>query len=589
MLGKEKMKLIPLTQRLMGKKKLYWISFFIGILTGLAALILKNLIHFIGERLVGHFVTTRENFLYLAFPLVGILITVLIIRFFIKDDLGHGVSKILGAISNNKGKIKSHNSFSSIITSSFTIGFGGSVGAEAPVVLTGASIGSNLGRFFKLEQADIMLMVGCGATGAIAGIFKAPIAGIVFTLEVLMLDLTMASLVPLLISGITSAVIAYYFMGEAALFKFSVVSMFQAIQVPFYILLGIFSGFLSLYFTRMTMAVEKRMENIKNKAIRLITGGIALGGLIFLFPPLWGEGYTSINKLFNGFGADLLDNSMFYDLHSNPWFFVLFLILLILFKVVAMSVTTASGGIGGIFAPSLFVGATGGYFMAFFLNLIFGLNLPVENFALAGMAAMMAGVMHAPLLGIFLTAEITGGYELFFPLIIASLAAYITIMRFEPHSIYTKRLALDGKLVTHNKDKAVLHFMEVGKLIETDLEIIDPDATLGNLVEAISRSKRDLFPVVDKDGIMKGMVKMNDIRDIVFKQELYDSVHVKDLMYMPEYYISPEDKMQTVAEKFETSGRFNLAVLDHGRYLGFISRAKVFSNYRNTVRTFSHD
>lgn len=573
----------------MGKKKLYWISFFIGILTGLAALILKNLIHFIGERLVGHFVTTRENFLYLAFPLVGILITVLIIRFFIKDDLGHGVSKILGAISNNKGKIKSHNSFSSIITSSFTIGFGGSVGAEAPVVLTGASIGSNLGRFFKLEQADIMLMVGCGATGAIAGIFKAPIAGIVFTLEVLMLDLTMASLVPLLISGITSAVIAYYFMGEAALFKFSVVSMFQAIQVPFYILLGIFSGFLSLYFTRMTMAVEKRMENIKNKAIRLITGGIALGGLIFLFPPLWGEGYTSINKLFNGFGADLLDNSMFYDLHSNPWFFVLFLILLILFKVVAMSVTTASGGIGGIFAPSLFVGATGGYFMAFFLNLIFGLNLPVENFALAGMAAMMAGVMHAPLLGIFLTAEITGGYELFFPLIIASLAAYITIMRFEPHSIYTKRLALDGKLVTHNKDKAVLHFMEVGKLIETDLEIIDPDATLGNLVEAISRSKRDLFPVVDKDGIMKGMVKMNDIRDIVFKQELYDSVHVKDLMYMPEYYISPEDKMQTVAEKFETSGRFNLAVLDHGRYLGFISRAKVFSNYRNTVRTFSHD
>ena len=589
MLGKEKMKLIPLTQRLMGKKKLYWISFFIGILTGLAALILKNLIHFIGERLVGHFVTTRENFLYLAFPLVGILITVLIIRFFIKDDLGHGVSKILGAISNNKGKIKSHNSFSSMITSSFTIGFGGSVGAEAPVVLTGASIGSNLGRFFKLEQADIMLMVGCGATGAIAGIFKAPIAGIVFTLEVLMLDLTMASLVPLLISGITSAVIAYYFMGEAALFKFSVVSMFQAIQVPFYILLGVFSGFLSLYFTRMTMAVEKRMINIKNQAARLITGGIALGGLIFLFPPLWGEGYTSINKLFNGFGADLLDNSMFYGLHSNPWFFALFLLLLIIFKVVAMSVTTASGGIGGIFAPSLFVGAIGGYFMAFFLNLVFGLNLPVENFALAGMAAMMAGVMHAPLLGIFLTAEITGGYELFFPLIIASLAAYITIMRFEPHSIYTKRLALDGKLVTHNKDKAVLHFMEVGKLIETDLEIIDPDATLGDLVKAISRSKRDLFPVVDKDGIMKGMVKMNDIRDIVFKQELYDSVHVKDLMYMPEYYISPEDKMQIVAEKFETCGRFNLAVLDHGKYLGFISRAKVFSNYRNTVRTFSKD
>lgn len=589
MLRKNGFRMNSLARMVMGNKKLYWISFAIGVISGLAALILKNLIHFIGEKLVGHFVITSENYWYLAFPLIGILITVLIIRFFIKDDIGHGVAKILGAISTNKGKIKPHNSFSSMITSSFTIGFGGSVGAEAPVVLTGASIGSNLGRFFKLNQADVMLMIGCGATGAIAGIFKAPIAGIVFTLEVLMLDLTMASLVPLLIAGITSAVIAFYFMGDAVLFKFSVVNTFEAVQTPFYILLGVFIGMLSLYFTRMAMSVERHMKSIKKQATRLVYGGIALGVLIFLFPPLWGEGYTSINKVFNGMGLDLLDNSMFYGFRDNPWFFVGFLILLVLFKVIAMSVTTASGGIGGIFAPTLFVGAIGGYFLAFFLNLIFGLNLPLDNFALAGMGAMMAGVMHAPLLGIFLTAEITGGYELFFPLIISALVAYITIMRFEPHSIYTKRLAQDGKLVTHNKDKAVLHFMEVGELIETDLEMIDPDATLGDLVDAIARSKRDLFPVVDKDGMMKGMVKMNDIRDIVFKQELYDKVHVKDLMYMPEFYISPKDSMHIVAEKFESSGRFNLAVIDEGKYIGFISRAKVFSIYRNTVRTFSHD
>lgn len=579
---------VELIRQLGGDKKLYWISFIIGIISGLAALVLKNLIHFIGEKLVGHVVITSENFWFLAFPLIGILVTVLIVRFMIKDDISHGVSKILSAISGKKGKIKPHHSFSSMITSSFTIGFGGSVGAEAPVVLTGAAIGSNLGRFFKLGQADIMLMIGCGATGAIAGIFKAPIAGIVFTLEVLMLDLTMASLVPLLISGITSAVIAYYFMGEAALFKFSMVNAFDASQIPYYILLGIFTGLLSLYFTRVAMSTEKKFKGIKNGWTRLICGGISLGVLIFIFPPLWGEGYTSINKVFNGLGPELLNNSLFYGL-DNPWFFVAFLLLLLFFKVIAMSVTTASGGIGGIFAPTLFVGAIGGYFLAYLLNLVVGLNLPLDNFALAGMGGMMAGVMHAPLLGIFLTAEITGGYELFFPLIISALMAYITIMYFEPHSIYTKRLAEEGQLVTHHKDKAVLHFMEVGELIETDFEVVSPDATLGDLVQAISKSKRDLFPVVDQNGMLKGMVKMNDIRDIVFNQYLYEMVHVKDLMYMPEHYISPQDSMHLVAEKFETSGRFNLAVIDKGKYIGFISRAKAFSNYRTTLRTFSQD
>jgi len=582
-------KLDPLRKRFVVEKKIYWLSLIIGILSGTAALILKNLIHFIEEILVGNLKISSESFLFFAFPVLGIIITVLIIKFFIKDDLGHGVTIVLSAISLNKGKLKSHHTFSSILTSGFTIGFGGSVGGEAPVVLTGAAIGSNLARFFKLNYSDTMLLLGCGATGAIAGIFKAPLAGIVFTLEVLMLDMTMSSLIPLLISGISAAVLANYFMGDAVLFKFHLVNSFDASNIPFYLILGIFSGFVSLYFTRMTMYLEGKFKAVKRQSLRIAYGGITLGLLIFLFPPLWGEGYTSINKVFNGLGANLLNNSLFFGLQNNPWFFILFLLLLIFFKVIAMTATTASGGVGGIFAPSLFVGAVGGYFVAFFSNHVFGLNLPPDNFALAGMGAMMAGVMHAPLLGIFLTAEITGGYQLFFPLIISAIASYLTIMQFEPHSIYTKRLALQGNLVTHHKDKAVLHFMEVEELIEKDFEIVPTDATLGDLTKVIARSKRNLFPVVDPDGTMRGMVKMDDVREIIFDHDLYDKVYVKDLMYMPEYYISPHDTMHKVAEKFESSGRFNLAVIDQGKYVGFISRARVFSDYRKTVRTFSQD
>ncbi len=582
-------KLNPLKKQVFDDKKIYWLSLLIGVLSGTAALILKNLIHFIGETLVGNLKISHGNILFFAFPVIGIIITVLIVRFLVKDDLGHGVTKVLSAISMKKGHLRAHHTFSSMITSSFTIGFGGSVGGEAPVVLTGAAIGSNLARFFKLGYADTMLLLGCGATGAIAGIFKAPLAGIVFTLEVLMLDMTMASLIPLLISGISAAVLANYFMGDAVLFKFHLVNSFDASNIPFYLALGIFSGFVSLYFTRMTMYLEGKFKMIKHQFMRITIGGLGLGLLIFLFPPLWGEGYTSINKVFNGLGANLLNNSLFFGLENNPWFFITFLLLLIVFKVIAMTVTTASGGVGGIFAPSLFVGAIGGYFVAYFSNNIFGLNLPLDNFALAGMGAMMAGVMHAPLLGIFLTAEITGGYQLFFPLIIAAIASYLTIMQFEPHSIYTKRLALQGDLITHHKDKAVLHFMEVGELIEKDFEIVPSDATLGDLTKVIARSKRNLFPVVDSDGMMKGMVKMDDIREIIFNHDLYDKVYVKDLMYMPEYYISPYDSMHTVAEKFENCGRFNLAVIDNGKYVGFISRARVFSNYRHTMRTLSHD
>ncbi|MEN6456705.1 MAG: chloride channel protein, partial [Prolixibacteraceae bacterium] len=516
-----KEKISPLVNRLVIEKKIYWISLLIGLVSGTAALILKNLVYFIGETLVGNLKISSGSILFFAFPVVGIVITVFIVKLIIKDDLGHGVTKALEAISLKKGILKAHHMISSMITSSFTIGFGGSVGAEAPVVLTGSAIGSNLARFFKLSYSETMLLLGCGATGAIAGIFRAPIAGVVFTLEVLMLDMTMASMLPLMISAISAAVLAYFFMGDAELFKFHLVSTFNGSNIPFYVVLGVFLGFVSLYFIRMSLYLEIRFKRIRKQYLRIATGGIILGLLIFLFPPLWGEGYTSVNKVFNDLGSTLLNNSLFFNLKDNPWFFIVFLLSLIIFKVVAMTATTASGGVGGVFAPSLFVGAIGGYFVAYFSNFVFGADLPLENFALAGMAAMLAGVMHAPLLGIFLTAEITGGYQLFFPLIISAIVSYLTIVQFEPHSIYARRLAMKGELVTHHKDKAILHFMEIDHLIEKDFAIISSDATLGDLTKIIARSKRNLFPVVDADGTLRGMIKMDDIREIIFNHELY--------------------------------------------------------------------
>jgi chloride channel protein, CIC family len=568
---------------------IYLLSLVIGLLSGLAALLLKNLIHLVAEKLTHWFAVDGASYLYLVYPLIGIFLTVLFVRFVIKDDIGHGVSKILYAISRKSSRIKRHNNYSSMLASSLTIGFGGSVGSEAPIVLTGASIGSNLARMFKLNYKYVTLLVGCGAGGAIAGIFNAPIAGIVFTLEVLMLDLTMAYLIPLLISAISATIISYFFMGEGVLLRLNQVNPFHINTIWFYIVLGVFTGLVGLYFTRTTMYLEKKFLFIKNWLVKLLIGGFVLGLVIFIFPPLWGEGYTSILTIFSGKGTELLNNSMFFPWKDNGYLVVLVLAGILIFKVVAMSATTASGGIGGIFAPTLFMGAMAGYFLAKLLNTVYDLGLPEDNFALAGMAGMMAAVMHAPLTGIFLAAEITGGYGLFIPLIVTSTVAYITIMRFEPHSIYTKRLAQRGELITHHKDKAVLQLMEVKQLIETDFEILPPSATLRDLVKAISKSQRNLYPVVDEEGILKGMVKLSDIKSLIFETDLYDSVKVKDLMYMPEYYISPYDSMEKVAEKFESSRRYNLAVIDEGKYLGFISRAVAFSKYRKTLQHFSNE
>jgi CIC family chloride channel protein len=568
---------------------LYLLSLIIGLFSGFAALMLKNLIHFVEEKLTNWFAVDAISYWYLVYPMIGIFLTVLFVKFVVKDNIGHGVSKILFSISRKNSRLKAHNTWTSMIASSLTIGLGGSVGAEAPIVLTGASIGSNLGRLFKLNYKYVTLMVGCGAAGAIAGIFNAPMAGIVFTLEVLMVDLTMAYLIPLLISAISATSLSYFFMGEGVLLRFTHVSPFNINNIWFYILLGIFTGLLGFYFTRLAMYLETKFSAIKNWGFRLLFGGFILGLLILIFPPLWGEGYSSIITIFNGNGSNLLNNSLFFEGKDNPYVLLVFLAAILIFKVFAMAATTGAGGIGGIFAPTLFMGAIGGFFLVKLLNTVYSLGLPEDNFTLAGMAGMMAAVMHAPLTGIFLTAEITGGYGLFVPLIITSTVAYLTIMRFEPHSIYTKRLAQSGELITHHKDKAVLRMMEVKQLIEHDFEVISPKATLRDLVKAISKSDRNLFPVVDENGYLKGMVKLSEIKNLIFEPGLYDSVKVKDLMYMPEFFISPYDNMETVAEKFETSGRYNLAVIEDGKYLGFISRAVAFSKYRKTLQNFSND
>ncbi len=568
---------------------IYLISVVIGILTGVAALTLKKLIHLVETVLTGMIPANTFNYFFLAYPLIGMALTFLFVKFFVREDINHGVTKILFSISRRKGRLNSHHMWSSMAASSMTIALGGSVGAEAPIVLTGASIGSNLARLFRLNYRYMILLIGCGAAGAIAGIFKAPIAGIVFTLEVLMLDMTMAYLVPLLISSITAASLSYIFMGSAMVLQFQLTDPFSVKNIGFYIILGIFAGFVSLYFIRSVIWTESLFGKIQNTVVRLLTGGILVSLLVFLFPPLWGEGYTVITRLFSGNGHELLNNSFFFEWRNYDQLLFFFVIIILLVKVVATAATTGGGGVGGIFAPSLFMGALTGYGAALGLNTFFGLNLPEENFALAGMAGVMAGVMHAPLTAIFLTAEITGGYGLLIPLIITSTVSYLTIVRFEPHSIYARRLASRGDLITHHKDKATLKLMHTRNLIETDFEILRPDASLRDLVAAISRSHRNLFPVVDSNGMMRGMVKLSEIRTIIFNVDLYDTVRIKDLMYMPEFYVSPRDSMEEVVNRFETSGRFNLAVIDEGKYVGFLSRANVFSHYREYIRQLSSE
>ncbi len=565
------------------------LSLLVGIESGLAAILLKNMVHFTHVFFTERLQVDSGSLLFFIYPFIGICLTSLFVRYFVREDISHGVTKVLYAISRRNSMIKPHNNYSSMIASTITIGFGGSVGTEATIVLTGASIGSNLARFFRMNYKVMTLMIGCGAAGAIAGIFKAPIAGIVFTLEVLMLDLTMASLIPLMISAISSYVLVYFMMGDGIVLNFAVHDHFALANVPYYIILGICCGFLSVYFIRMNIRIEQFVANMRNPFKKVAVGGALLGLLIYAFPPLYGEGYTALQDLLTDNADNILKNTYFFDFKSSAFMIVLYVIGLLFVKVIATALTNGSGGVGGVFAPSLFTGGIGGYLVATLINLSGIATVPVSYFVLAGMAGVMSGVMNSPLTAMFLIAEITGGYSLLVPLMITSVMAHLTGRGMEPHSIYARRLAMKGDLITHNKDKAVLTLMKLNKVIETDLKTVSVDATLGDLVKIVSRSSRNIFPVVDANNELLGIVLLDDIRKIMFNQDLYATTYVRDYMTTPPTIVNVEDLMDAVMKKFEDTGAWNLPVIQEGKYVGFVSKAKIFNTYRRVLQHFSDE
>ena len=567
------------------------LSFAVGFLAAVAASLLHLLIKQIQNLLAMGFSVDRFNWLYLIYPVVGIFITSLFVRYVVRDNISHGITRILYAISSKRSQLKAHNCWSSVIASAITIGCGGSVGAEAPIVLTGSAIGSNLGKLFKMDNKTLMLLVGCGAAAAIAGIFKAPIAGLVVPLEVLMIDLTMASLLPILIASVTAACFTYIFSSGGALFDFHVYGTWTLSRVPAYILLGVTGGFISLYFMRAMTACEGVFSKLKERPYaKLILGGLMLSTLIALFPVLYGEGYHSINILLNGTTeADwdqILNNSLFYG-HSN--LLVLYVALVVLTKVFATSATNGGGGCGGTFAPSLFIGAYGGFLFARLWNMYnIGVYVPEKHFVLLGMAAVMAGVMHAPLTGMFLIAEITGGYQLLLPLMIVSICAYLTIIIFEPHSIYGMRLAREGKLLTHHTDRSILTLMSIDSVIDKSYTHVPEDMELGTLVHAISRSHNTILPVIDQGGKFLGEIDMSKLRHIIFRTELYHHFKVRQLMSQPPCVLSVNDPMEEVMKRFDSTDAGMLPVLEtDGTLRGYVSRSHLYSTYRKMVADMS--
>ena len=567
------------------------LALFIGLFASVAAFILHFIIKEIQVLLTAGFTTVTYNWLYLVFPVIGIFLTSLFVRYVVKDNISHGITRILYAISSKRSRLKPHNCWTSVIASAITIGFGGSVGAEAPIVLTGSSIGSNLGQLFKMDNKTLMLLVGCGAAAAIAGIFKAPIAGLVFTLEVLMVDLSMASLLPILVASVTATCFTYIFMGSDSLFSFHLDGEWIVERVPACILLGVSCGLVSLYFIRMMTSCEGVFARLKDhRYAKLLLGGLMLSSLIFIFPVLYGEGYSAINILLNSnTEADwntLLNNSLFY---GHGQLLIIFVALVVLTKVVATSATNGGGGCGGTFAPSLFVGAFSGFLFARIWNIQqLGLYVPEKNFTLLGMAGVMAGVMHAPLTGIFLIAEITNGYDLFIPLMIVSTSSVMTISVFEPHSIYAMRLARQGKLITHHTDKAALTLMSLDSVVENDYIAVTADMPLGKLVNVISKSHSSFIPVLDSAGCILGEVDITKIRHIMFRSELYTKFCVMQIMTPVPAKVGINDRMEEVMKKFEIKNTNYLPVVDiNNRLMGYISRSRVFSLYRKMVEDLS--
>ncbi len=569
------------------------LALIVGFFAAVAAFVLHSIINQIVMLLTSQFDRTGANWLYLVYPVVGIYLTSLFVRYVVKDNISHGITRILYAISTNKSRLKSHNCWSSVMASAITIGFGGSVGAEAPIVLTGSAIGSNLGQLFHLDRKMLMTLVGCGAAGAIAGIFKAPIAGLVFTLEVLMIDMTMSALLPILVSCVTATVFTYIFSGDASLFTFHLDSEWSVQRIPACVLLGISCGLVSLYFIRMMGACEDVFARFKEHPhIRLAIGGTVLSLLIFLFPALYGEGYSSINLLLNGKTEtdwnQILNNSLWA---GNGVLLIPYIALVLFTKVLATSATNGGGGCGGTFAPSLFIGCFTGFLFSRLWNIHeIGVYVPEKNFALLGMAGVMSGVMHAPLTGVFLIAELTGGYSMFMPLMIVSVCAYLTIIIFEPHSIYGSRLAKQGKLLTHHTDRAVLTLMNLDSVIEKDYLSVTPDMELGQIVHKISRSHSTVIPVLDAGGMLLGEIDIMKIRNVVFRIELYHHFTASQLMTDPKARLSDALPMADVMQAFDNTGANWLPVFDmENRLKGYVSRQRIYTMYRKMVADMSEE
>ena len=568
------------------------ISFFVGIFTACAGLLLKWLIGQIEHLLTHEFSITGANWLYLVYPVIGVWLTMLFIRYIVRDDIGHGVTKILFAIARKQSRIKPHNTWTSVVASAITIGFGGSVGAEAPIVLTGSAIGSSLGQACRLSIKYMMLLVGCGAAGAVSGIFKAPIAGLVFVLEVLMIDLTMTSLLPLLVSSVTAVGLTFAVTGTNPIFEFHLQNPFTVDRIPAYIALGIVCGLVALYFTRTMNYLEGIFRRLQGRYKKFLLGAAMLSLLIYLFPSLYGEGYDLITLLLNGNGqADwdtAMDRSLFYG--SNH--LLIYLFLIIVFKVFASTATNGGGGCGGIFAPSLFLGCICGFVFCRLWNMydVLGIDIPERNFAMLGMCGLMSGVMHAPLTGIFLIAELTGGYALFMPLMIVATGPYLTIKAFEPHSIYAMRLAQRGELLTHHTDKSVLTLMSMDSVIQHYDQVLYPDMNLGDVAAQVSNSKNHVFPVVNKQMQFVGAVYLDDIRHLVFRTELYRDFAVSQLMKQPEALLSVNDAMDVVVSTFDRTHAWTLPVVDaDGIFVGFIRKSSVLTVYRQVLADFSND
>ena len=562
----------------------------VGISCGAAAVILKLAIHYLHDGITSWFSGEVYNYLYILYPGVGMLLAMLFVKYIVKDDIGHGVTKVLLAVSKNESKIKKHNTWTSMLASTVTIGFGGSVGAEAPIVYTGAAIGSNVARYMGLSYKNMTILLGCGAAGAVAGIFKAPLAGVLFTLEILLFNISMTSILPLLLSTISATVISYLCFGSNPPFQVTI-SPFEMSNIPFYIILGLFCSMCSVYFTRMTLWLEDKIKSIKKPFKRWVIASLSLGLLIFLFPPLFGEGYGCLHGLLNDGSINLEGQTVLSFMLDTAWMVPVFFLLVLVLKVFSMSLTNAGGGVGGTFGPTLFIGAIAGFVVSRTINLIGGgMPVPEQNFVLVGMAGLMAGVMQAPMTAIFLIADMTGGYELLIPLILTATISYAVTRAIEPYSIYTKRIAKKGELLTHDSDQAVLTLLKTGDLIETDFKTVKIDATLGELVDVVAESHRNIFPVIDSRHHFQGFVSLEDIRRDMFKTDMYKTAHVFNFMRSAPEYVYIDEKMDSVMNKFEKTGAWNLPVVERDRtYIGFVSKSKIFSAYREQLKQVSHD